>query len=215
MFINQRDYRAESCCAHCKSRNLTWSIDPKVFFPLYFLFLSLNVILVISVVKLNLLYFISVHRDSMISARSARAISENEIRDSLPAEESERSGSLFDLAMESMANFFGSHSLIMKFPTENSFLGRAIKALRHKKHKKHWMAQLALALAVKALILTLMSKCKGGGHSGGLVKLVDNGGGAAAQTDMNAATGFAEQYPYSRTYDRAQNMAYNAYYPEN
>lgn len=154
----------------------------------------------------------------MISARSARAISENEIRDALPAEESERSGSLFDLAMESMGNFFSSHSLIVRLPTEDSFLGRAIKELRHKKHKKHWMPQLALALAVKALALVLLQKfCKGGGgHSGGLVKLVDNGGGAvAAQTEMSGATGFAEQYPYSRTYDRAQNMAYNAYYPEN
>lgn len=155
----------------------------------------------------------------MISARSARAISENEIRDSLPAEETERSGSLFDLAMESMANFFGSHSLIVKFPTENSFFARAIKELRHKKKKKHWMPQLALALAIKALILAklaLLSKfCKGGGgHHAGLVKLVDNSGGAAAQTDINAGTGFAEQYPYSRTYDRAQNLAYNAYYTE-
>lgn len=154
----------------------------------------------------------------MISARSARAISENEIRESLPAEGSERSGSLFDLAMESMANFFGSHSLVFKIPTENSIFSRAIKELRHKKKKKHWMPQLALALAAKALALALLSKfCKsGGGHHAGLVKLVDNTGGAAAQTEMNAGTGFAEQYPYSRSsaYDRAQNMAYNAYYTE-
>lgn len=158
----------------------------------------------------------------MVSGRSGRAISENEIIDSLPAEGSERSGGIFDLAMESMANFFGSHSLIVKFPTENSFIGRAIKELRHKKKKKHWMPQLALALAIKALILAklaLLSKfCKGGGgHHAGLVKLVDNsGGGAVAQQEMNAGTGFAEQYPYSRAYEKtqAQNLAYNSYYTE-
>lgn len=154
----------------------------------------------------------------MFSARSAKAISENEIIDSLPAEESERSGRLYDLAMDSLVNFFDSHSLEVKLPTESTqFFARAIEERRK---KKKMLPALALALAIKALILAklaLLSKfCKGGGgHKGhyhaGYVKVVGNEAGAA-QTELSPSPSFAEQYLYDRGYDSGQDLAYNAYY---
>lgn len=161
-----------------------------------------------------LLLFV-VRRDSN---RSAETISENEIIDSLPVESSERSGHLFDLAIDSLVNFFDSHSLEIKFPTESSqFFGRAIEG---RKKKKKMLPALALALAAKALGMALWSKfCKGGGHKGhyvnaGYVKVVGAGANeaGAAQTELSPSPSFAEQYLYDRGYDSGQDLAYNAYY---
>lgn len=151
-------------------------------------------------------------RDSTMSARVAKAVSEKEIIDSFPADESERGGYLFELAIFSMADFIETHTLELKFPQESSrALARAFEEGRFIK-KKH-MGKLALAIALKALLLAaaaLMQHCKKGHHHGAYVKLVGNGAGAV-QTDVNPGTGFAEQYPYDRGYDNAQDLAYNAY----
>lgn len=104
-------------------------------------------------------------RDSTISAHSAK-VSENEIIHSLPPKESDRNGHLFDLALDSLANFVGSHSLEVRLP--GKAIDRAVEEGRTIK-KKH-MSALALAIALKALILAklaLASKFCQGGHKGG------------------------------------------------
>lgn len=165
-------------------------------------------------IKIFTIIFILIRRDS---ARTAKAISENEIIDSLPADESERRGHLFNLAMDLLANFLDSHSLEVKLPAESTqFFARAIE---ERKKKKHHMGAIALALAIKALILAklaLLSKfCKGGGGKGhytaGYVKVVGNEANAA-QTELSPSPTFAEQYLYDRGYDSGQDLAYNAYY---
>lgn len=204
---------------------------PKAFRPnLFFVFLILSS---------------TTHRDSTVSARSAKAISENEIVDSLPAEESERSGRLFDLAMDSLTNFIESHSLEVKFPKESSqAVARAIEEGRGKLKKVAGPLLLAFGaklialvplflgglifLAVKALIVSkiafvlaaILGIQKFGGHAGGLGLLskVTQGGlgggwasGAQSAGWTSSGTGVAQQYPYARTYDNAQDLAYNAY----
>lgn len=112
--------------------------------------------------NVNLQFLLFLHRDSTNSARSLRAFSENEILHSLPPEESERGRHLFDLALESLANFVGSHSLEVRFPS--NAIDRAVEEGRTIK-KKH-MSALALAIALKALAAMAASKfC--GGHKGG------------------------------------------------
>lgn len=69
----------------------------------------------------------------------------------------ERSGHLFDLAMNSLANFIYSHSLEVTFPKESSqAFSRAIEVERDKlkKNKHSFLPALALALALvlKALL---------------------------------------------------------------
>lgn len=191
-------------------------------------------------VLLLLLY----RRDSTISARSAKAISENEIVDSLPAAESERTGRLFDLAMDSLTNFIESHSLEVKFPKESSqAVARAIEEGRGKLKKVAGPLLLAFGaklialvplflgglifLAIKALIVSkiafvlaaILGLQKFGGHAGGLgllskVTQAGLGGGwqsGAQSAGWSSGTGVAQQYPYARTYDNAQDLAYNAY----
>lgn len=156
-------------------------------------------------------------RDPTFSSRSAKALSENDIINSLPTEESERSEHLFDLAVDSFANFMDSHSLVVKLPKESSqAVARAIEEGRIIK-KKH-IPKLALALALKALLLAkialLSHFCKkGGGHKhAGYVKLVGGGGNEnGAQTELSPGTSYAEQYIYDRAYDRAHDLAYNAH----
>lgn len=188
----------------------------------------------------------SLRRDSTISARSAKAISENEIVDSLPAEETERSGRLFDLAMDSLTNFMESHSLEVKFPKESTqAVARAIEEGRGKLKKVAGPLLLAFGaklialvplflgglifLAIKALIVSKIAfvlaailgfqKFGGGAGAGlGLLSKVTGGGlgggwqSGAQSAGWSSGTGAGvAQYPYARTYDNAQDLAYNAY----
>lgn len=109
-------------------------------------------------------------RDSTISARSTKAVSENEIISSLPTEESERSRHLIELAVNSLENFIDSHSLQVKFP---KYIGRAIEEGRKK--KKKLLATLAFAIALKALILAKIALLSHfmKGHHGQKSALVD------------------------------------------
>lgn len=92
-------------------------------------------------------------RDQSVSARSAKAISENEIVDSLPAESSERSSRLFDLAMDSLTSFIDSHTLEVKFPKDASQgLARAIEEGRGKLKKVAGPLLLAFGAKLVALI---------------------------------------------------------------
>lgn len=177
--------------------------------------------LLISLVLVFAFHF-HIRRDSTTFPRSVKAISEHEIIDSLPSEETERSGRLFDLAMNSLITLIDSHSLEIKFPKESTqAFARAIEKERHKVKKGHHkLGGLALALALKALLLAayaLWKKlCQGHKGHGALIKYVDNGSAHAAanaaQTDLNPGTAFAEQYPYTREYsDSAQDLAYNGY----
>lgn len=87
-----------------------------------------------------------------MSARGAKAISENEIADSLPIDSSERSGRLYDLAIDAVANFVGSRALEVKFPKESSQeLARAIEEGRGK--LKKFIAPLLLAFGAKVVAL--------------------------------------------------------------
>lgn len=91
-------------------------------------------------------------RDQSVSVRGAKAISENEIADSLPNESTERSGRLYDLAIDALASFVGSHSLELKFPKESSQeLARAIEEGRGK--LKKFIAPLILAFGAKIVAL--------------------------------------------------------------
>lgn len=88
-----------------------------------------------------------------MSARSAKAISENEIIDSLPAETSERTSRLFDLAMDSVTNFLDTHSLEVKFPKETSQeVARAIEEGRGKLKKIGGPLLLAVGAKLIALV---------------------------------------------------------------
>lgn len=87
-----------------------------------------------------------------MSARGAKAISENEIVDSLPIESTERSGRLYDLAVDALSSFVGSHSLELKFPKESSQeFARAIEEGRGK--LKKFIAPLILAFGAKIVAL--------------------------------------------------------------
>jgi hypothetical protein len=59
-------------------------------------------------------------RDSSSNARSGKALSENDILSALPANEEQKSGSLYNLFLESIDNFFGSHNLVVKLPTDTT-----------------------------------------------------------------------------------------------
>lgn len=147
------------------------------------------------------------YRDSSVSARSGKAISENEIVDSLPKETSERTSRLFDLAMDTLSQFMESHTLEVKFPKETTTeVARAIEEGRGKLKKMAGPLLLAVGakllaliplflgglifLAVKALIVSKIAfvlaailgvqKLGGGGGLGLLGKLGGGGGGGAA-----------------------------------
>lgn len=68
----------------------------------------------------NFLLFFSINRDPSFNARGGKAVSENEITSSLPAEPEQRSARLYDLALETINNFLSSHSLQVKFPAETT-----------------------------------------------------------------------------------------------
>lgn len=80
-------------------------------------------------------------------------MSENEIIASLPAESSQQTGRLLDLAMDSAANFFGSHALNIKFPAETTQdIARAFEEGRGKLKKIAGPLILAVAAKLFALI---------------------------------------------------------------
>lgn len=204
--------------------SLTHFLTASVFFPFFFVY----------------------RRDATVSARSAKAISENEIADSLPAESSERSSRLYDLAMDSLTSFIESHTLEVKFPKDASQeFARAIEEGRGKLKKVAGPLLLAFGaklvaliplflgglifLAIKALvvskiafvlaaILGLQKFGSGGGGLGLLGKVANgvqgwSGAGAGGSGGWSSgATGLGTQYPYARTYDNAQDLAYNAYH---
>lgn len=141
----------------------------------------------------------------------------------MPVEKSERSGHLFDLAMDSLFNFFDSHSLEIQFPAQETtqFFARAIE---ERGKKKKMLPKLALALALKAFIMAKMQFlkkfCSGGGKKGhyqaGYVRVVGGNEAGAAQTELSPSPSYAEQYLYDRGYNSGgsdgQDLAYNAYY---
>lgn len=79
---------------------------------------------------------ITLARESSFNARAGKAISENEIVSSLPAEPEQRSARLYDMALETINSFLSSHSLQVKFPTETTKeVSRAIDEGRGKLKK--------------------------------------------------------------------------------
>lgn len=69
-----------------------------------------------------------IDRDPSFNSRAGKAISENEIESSLPADSEQRSGKLYDLAIDSFNNFLASHSLQIKLPSETGQeISRAIE----------------------------------------------------------------------------------------
>lgn len=65
--------------------------------------------------------------------RSGKALTENDIISQLPESADERNGRLIDMAMQSVADFFGSHNLEVKIPTEaTQEVARAIDEGRKK-----------------------------------------------------------------------------------
>lgn len=147
-----------------------------------------------------------ISRDPAVSARSGKAISENEIIDSLPVDKTERAGRLVDLAMDSLTSFLDTHSLEVKFPKEASQdMARAIEEGRGKLKKIAGPLILAVGaklialvplflgglifLAIKALVVSkiafvlaaILGLQKLGAGSGGGLNLLGklaNGGGA-------------------------------------
>lgn len=179
-----------------------------------------------------------INRDSTASARSGKAISENEIIESLPAESSERSNRLYDMAVNSFATFLDSHTMEVKFPQESSQeVARAIEEGRGKLKKVAGPLLLAFGaklialiplfigglifLAFKALVVSkiafvlaaLLGLQKFGTATGGfnLLGKVVNGGFGSGLPGSWAASSLGSQYPYARTYENAQDMAYSAY----
>lgn len=126
--------------------------------------------------------------------------------------------------MDSLTNFIDSHSLKVKLSSDSSHaFARAIEEGRAKYKKLAGPALLlgAFCMAVKALIASkialALSLFRHGGHSAGLLARVTGnsmGGGIASgaqQAGWTSGTGVAAQYPYARTYDIAQDLAYNTY----
>jgi len=86
------------------------------------------------------------------SSRAGKALSENEIVASLPADASGKTGRLFDLAMDSVSNFFSSHKLEVQFPEETTTdIARAIEEGRGK--IKKIAAPIILAIGAKVIAL--------------------------------------------------------------
>uniref|UniRef100_A0A240PP71 Uncharacterized protein n=1 Tax=Anopheles christyi TaxID=43041 RepID=A0A240PP71_9DIPT len=198
--------------------------------------------------------------------RTGKAISENEIVSTLPADSEQKTDALFDLAIDSAKRLFSARSIQFKLPEETTeTIARSLeegRLLKKGKKLKKVLGPLVLALggklfallplflgavallAVKALLvskvafvmaavlaaqkflgggggspLNLLSKVAGGGSSGAVV----GGGGAAAgaggwSSGASAGgwsnTGAASaQYPYARSYDTAQELAYSAQAP--
>lgn len=93
------------------------------------------------------------YRDQSVSARSGKAISENEIVDSLPTEKSERTSRLIDLAMDSLTSFLDTHSLEVKFPKESTQeVARALEEGRGKLKKIAGPLMLAVGAKLIALV---------------------------------------------------------------
>ncbi|KFB51857.1 AGAP003465-PA-like protein [Anopheles sinensis] len=206
-------------------------------------------------------------RDPAVPAeRTGKAISENEIISTLPADADQKSDALFDLAIDSAKRLFSARSITFKLPEETTEnIARSLeegRLLKKGKKLKKVLGPLVLALggklfallplflgavallAVKALLvskvafvmaavlaaqkflgggaggspLNLLSKVAGGGSGGAVV-----GGGASAgaggwSSGASAGgwsnTGAASaQYPYARSYDTAQELAYSAQAP--
>lgn len=59
-------------------------------------------------------------RDPTVPVRAGKSLTENEIIASLPNQQTDKTGRLLDLAMDSMSNFFGTHSLNVKFPDDTT-----------------------------------------------------------------------------------------------
>ncbi|XP_037943417.1 uncharacterized protein LOC119676252 [Teleopsis dalmanni] len=84
--------------------------------------------------------------------RNGKALSENEIYAQLPASSEERSGRLVDMAVQTAADFFGSHNLEVKVPAEaTQEVARALDEGRGK--LKKMMGPLALAIGAKVVAL--------------------------------------------------------------
>lgn len=76
-------------------------------------------------------------RNPSYSSRAGKALSENEIVASLPADASGKTGRLFDLAMDSISNFFSSHKLEVQFPEETTTdIARAIEEGKKRKFEE-------------------------------------------------------------------------------
>lgn len=193
--------------------------------------------------SIEVLSGVSFNRDPSVSARNAKAISENEIIDSLPAESTDRTSRLFDLAMDSLTNFLESHSLEVKFPQETTQeVARAIEEGRGKLKKLAGPLLLAVGaklialvplflgglifLAVKALVVSklafvlaaILGLQRLGSGAGGLNLLgkVANGvqGWSSAAQPAPAwpsTSNVGSSYPYARTYENAQDLAYSGY----
>ena len=190
---------------------------------------KINLLKIVLLIIIFSLYFL--YRDTSISARSAKAISENEIVDSLPADETERSGRLFDLAMDSLTNFAESHSLQVKFPKEASeSVARAIEEGRGKLKKIGGPLLLAFGaklialvplflgglifLAIKALIVSKIAfllaavlgfqKFGAGGGGLGLLSKVTNGVGSGWSSGAQTG-GWSSGSGLSSQYPYARN----------
>lgn len=101
----------------------------------------------------NLTQFFSfLHRDPSASVRGGKSLSENEIMSSLPTEKKEKTGRLFDMAMETASNFLNSHSLQFKVPAETQQeVARAFEEGRGKIKKV--IGPLAIAIGAKLIAI--------------------------------------------------------------
>ncbi|XP_050082911.1 uncharacterized protein LOC126569694 [Anopheles aquasalis] len=204
-------------------------------------------------------------RDSSVPAeRTGKAISENEIINTLPTDSEQKTDALFDLAIDSAKRLFSARSIQFKLPeeaTEN--IARSLeegRLLKKGKKLKKVLGPLVLAiggklfallplflggvalLAVKALLvskvafvlaailaaqkflgggggspLNLLSKVAGGGSSGVSGGVAAGGAGGwssgAASSGWSNAGAASAQYPYARSYDTAQELAYSGQVP--
>ncbi|ETN62928.1 Osiris 14 [Anopheles darlingi] len=204
-------------------------------------------------------------RDPSVPAeRTGKAISENEIINTLPADSEQKTDALFDLAIDSAKRLFSARSIQFKLPEETTDnIARSLeegRLLKKGKKLKKVLGPLVLAiggklfallplflggvalLAVKALLvskvafvlaailaaqkflgggggspLNLLSKVAGGGSSGVSGGVAAGGAGGwssgAASSGWSNAGAASAQYPYARSYDTAQELAYSAQVP--
>lgn len=104
---------------------------------------------------LFLLFCNSQNRNSNVSSiRSAKAISENEIVESLPVEPLKRRHRLYDLATNALSNFIHTHALQVRFPKKLSEeMADAIEEGRGKM-KKYFLPMLLIFGAKFSILVT-------------------------------------------------------------
>lgn len=185
--------------------------------------------------KFKRFLFVFTHRDPSTSSRVGKALSESDIVATVESSE-DRTGRLIDMAMQAAVDFFSTHNLSVKVPTETTQdIARSIEEGRGKLKKiagpfimavgAKLITIIPLALGALALltfkavviskIALLLALFIGASKMFGGNKLGQTGIGGynANQWSGNNGWSSGSAYPYARSLSEAQEMAYEKQVP--